>query len=49
MTVIDPVCKMELNEREVRFKTEYMGKTYYFCDLSDKKKFEANPGKYAGA
>ncbi len=46
MTVIDPVCKMELNENEARFKSEYKGETYYFCALSDKKKFDENPEKY---
>jgi len=46
MTVIDPVCKMELDEKEQKFKAEYQEKTYYFCNLSDKKKFEANPKKY---
>ena len=31
MKVIDPVCKMELEEKEARFKSEYKGETYYFC------------------
>lgn len=39
--MIDPVCKMELDEKEAKFKAEYQGKTYFFCNLSDKKKFEA--------
>lgn len=46
MTVKDPVCRMELNEKEAKFKAEYQGKTYFFCNLSDKKKFEENPKKY---
>ncbi|MCC4769989.1 YHS domain-containing protein [Methanosarcina sp. DH2] len=44
--VIDPVCKMKLEEKDARFKSEYKGKTYYFCALSDKKKFDENPEKY---
>jgi YHS domain-containing protein len=28
------------------FKTQYKGKTYYFCSEHCKKSFEANPGKY---
>jgi YHS domain-containing protein len=44
--VKDPVCKMEIEEKDAKFKTEFEGKTYYFCNLSDKKKFEANPKKY---
>jgi YHS domain-containing protein len=46
MVVVDPVCKMKLDEKDVTFKTEYKGKTYYFCGLSDKKMFEENPEKY---
>ena len=45
MVVVDPVCKMKLDEKDVTFKTEYKGKTYYFCGLSDKKMFEENPEK----
>jgi YHS domain-containing protein len=46
MVVVDPVCKMKLEERDVKFKSEYKGKIYYFCSLSDKRKFEENPEKY---
>ena len=43
MTVIDPVCKMKLEGKEAKFKSEYKGESYYFCALSDKKKFDENP------
>ena len=46
MAVVDPVCKMNLDEKNVQFKSEYKGKTYYFCGLSDKRKFDENPEKY---
>jgi YHS domain-containing protein len=46
MVVVDPVCKMELDEKDTTFKTEYKGKTYYFCGLSDKKIFDEDPEKY---
>jgi YHS domain-containing protein len=46
MVVIDPVCKVELEEKDSKFKSEYKGKPYYFCVLSDKKKFDENPKKY---
>ena len=46
MSVIDPTCKMELEDKEAKFKAEYRDKTYVFCSLSCKKKFEANPEKY---
>ncbi len=46
MKFLDPVCKMELDEKDAKFKAEFDGRTYHFCNLSDKKKFEANPKKY---
>lgn len=45
-TVVDPVCKMKINKSTAKFKSKYKGTTYYFCALSCKKKFDANPGKY---
>ena len=45
---IDPVCKMEVDEKTARFKTEYKGKTYYFCAPGCKKAFEENPVEYIG-
>jgi YHS domain-containing protein len=49
MTVKDPVCGMELEERDVRFTSEYEGKTYSFCSLACKKKFDENPEMYLRA
>ena len=45
---IDPVCKMEVDEKTARFKTEYKGETYYFCAPGCKKAFEENPEEYVG-
>lgn len=42
----DPVCGMEVDEKTAQFKTEHMGKIYYFCSPGCKKAFEANPHKY---
>ena len=42
----DPICGMEVNEETAKFKTEHMGKTYYFCSAICKEKFEENPHKY---
>lgn len=42
----DPVCGMEVDERKAKFKTEYAGKTYYFCAEKCKKKFEKDPKKF---
>ncbi len=43
---IDPICKMEVDEKITKFKSEYKGKIYYFCAPGCKKEFEANPEKY---
>jgi YHS domain-containing protein len=43
---IDPVCKMKVDEKTAKFKSEYQAKTYYFCALGCKKEFEKNPKKY---
>ena len=42
----DLVCCMEVDERKAKYKTEYEGKTYFFCAPGCKKAFEANPQKY---
>jgi YHS domain-containing protein len=31
--VLDVVCKMDINEKIAKWKSEYRGKTYYFCDV----------------
>ncbi len=43
---IDPVCGMQVDERTAQYKTEYKGKTYYFCAPGCKKAFESEPEKY---
>ncbi len=45
---IDPVCKMTVNEKTATLKSDYGGKTYYFCNPSCKATFEKNPTKYVG-
>lgn len=43
---IDPICKMEVDENTAKWKSEYKGKTYYFCAPGCKATFEAEPDKY---
>jgi YHS domain-containing protein len=43
---IDPICKMEVDEKTAQYKSEYKGKTYYFCAPGCKKKFDENPEQY---
>lgn len=43
----DPVCGMKVDPKSPDVvKTEYKGKTYYFCSPMCKKDFEANPENY---
>lgn len=43
----DPVCKMTVDEQKPAGKSEYQGKTYYFCSPGCKSKFDQNPQAYA--
>ncbi|MFQ6016395.1 MAG: YHS domain-containing protein [Anaerolineae bacterium] len=43
----DPVCGMEVDEKEAAATAEYKGKTYYFCATGCKMAFEKDPEKYA--
>ena len=42
----DLVCGMEGFNKESAPKSEYMGKTYYFCAPGCKKAFDKNPSLY---
>jgi len=46
--VIDPVCKMKIDEKKAPAKSEYKGEIYYFCAASCKQKFDKEPEKYTG-
>jgi YHS domain-containing protein len=43
---IDPVCKMEVEVATAQWKSEYGGRTYYFCSPGCKRSFEKTPQKY---
>ncbi len=43
---IDPICKMKVDEDTAEWKSEFQGKTYYFCAPGCKAAFEENPEKY---
>lgn len=47
--VKDLVCGMEVDEATAQHKTEYMGKTYYFCSPECKAEFEKNSARYVGS
>ncbi|MFB0543280.1 MAG: YHS domain-containing protein [Candidatus Bathyarchaeia archaeon] len=44
--VKDPVCGMEVDEKTAKFKSEYKGKTYYFCAAMCKQRFDQNPERF---
>lgn len=44
--VKDPVCGMEVDEKAASAKSDYRGKTYYFCCSGCKESFDKEPEKY---
>lgn len=42
-TVKDVVCGMEKPISQMKAKSVFLGKTYYFCTEGDKEKFDAFP------
>jgi YHS domain-containing protein len=43
----DPVCGMQVNEREAKATTEHKGRTFHFCSTECKQTFDRNPDQYA--
>lgn len=43
---IDPVCKMQVDEKTAQYKSDFRGRTYYFCAEGCRKAFEREPEKY---
>jgi len=46
MTVIDPVCGMEIEPKTAEYKIRYKGEVYYFCAESCLRNFSENPENY---
>ena len=44
--VVDPVCGMTIAPEDATGHVQYNGTTYYFCNPSCQKKFEAHPDHY---
>ncbi|MDP2964623.1 MAG: YHS domain-containing protein [Pelolinea sp.] len=42
----DPVCGMSVDPKQTAYKSDYQGKTYYFCSAGCKKAFDEEPEKY---
>ena len=43
----DPICGMVVDDKAARYKSDYKGKTYYFCSQYCKTKFDKDPSKFA--
>jgi xanthine dehydrogenase accessory factor len=43
----DPVCGMIVDVARVRLRSEHEGSTYFFCSAGCRRKFDADPVKYA--
>jgi YHS domain-containing protein len=43
----DPICGMAVDEKTAKWKSEYGGKMYYFCNERCKATFDKNPRRYA--
>lgn len=43
---IDPICKMEIDENDTEYISEYKGRKYYFCSQFCKMDFDESPEKY---
>lgn len=42
----DVVCGMQVDRAKAAGKSDYKGKSYYFCSAACKAKFDSNPGQY---
>ena len=48
MKVVDPVCKMTIEDKDAVATSEYKGTTFYFCSGYCKEDFDRDPEQYAG-
>ncbi len=46
---IDPVCKMDIDEKTAVATSDYKGKKYYFCAAGCKVSFDKDPKQYLAA
>ncbi len=42
----DPVCHMHVDPNSAAGKSDYQGKTYYFCSADCKADFDREPERY---
>ncbi len=44
--MVDPVCGMDVDPATAAARSDYKGKTYYFCDKKEKAQFDKEPEKF---
>ncbi|MEK7279449.1 MAG: YHS domain-containing protein [Nitrospirota bacterium] len=42
----DPICDMDVDEKNAPATSSYKGKTYYFCAKACKERFDKSPEKF---
>lgn len=45
---VDPICRMSVDEKTAKWKSEFRGNAYYFCAPGCKATFDKSPEKYIG-
>jgi YHS domain-containing protein len=47
--VKDPVCGMMIDADTAAGRSDFKGRTYYFCSAACLRRFDADPAKFVGA
>lgn len=42
----DPVCGMQIEEKDAAGQSDYKGQTFYFCSDRCKEQFDADPTRF---
>jgi len=45
----DPVCDMEIDERNAAATSQFQGRMFQFCSIECKKEFDEKPEEYVRA
>jgi YHS domain-containing protein len=49
LMAVDPVCNMEVDEKDAEFTSDHQGKKYFFCSEDCKRQFDKNPQQFVKA
>jgi Cu+-exporting ATPase len=42
----DPVCGMDVDPATAQYRSDYQGRTYYFCAAECRREFDEQPERY---